>query len=121
MKRRKVWRFNCEFCGKGHFKEQKGLAHERRCVQNPDRICEFCERHSFPQQPLAVLTALLDAEGLDVDKLRVAAQGCPMCMLAAVMSVNKAEGWRRGSEDFWYLDYAKELKRFDEEHEEISI
>lgn len=114
MKSRKVWRFNCDFCHHGWFKEKQCRDHEARCVQNPERVCGFCERHTIVQQPLFVLIALLDREGLDIDKLRFAAHECPMCMLAAVMAVNKKEGWRRSSEDFWYFDYAKELRLFDE-------
>jgi hypothetical protein len=121
MKRRKVWRFNCDFCHRGWFKEQKCLAHEGVCVQNHDRVCGFCERHEIVQQPLFVLIALLDSDGLDIDKLRYAAHECPMCMLAAVMAVNKKENWKRGHEEYIEFDYRAEMKRFDEKYEEITI
>lgn len=114
MKRKKVWRFNCDFCHRGWFKAQKCLAHEEVCVQNPDRVCGFCERHKIVQQPLFVLIALLEERGLDVEYLRYAAHECPMCMLAAVMACNKKAQSKRGDEEFWDLDYRGEMKRFDE-------
>lgn len=120
MKKRKVWRFNCDFCHRGWFKEQKCLAHEDVRVRNPDRVCGFCERHQIVQQPLFVLIALLYDKGLDIDALRYAAHECPMCMLAAVMAVNTKEQCKRRDEDFWEIDYKAELKRFDEKHEEFE-
>lgn len=121
MKKRKVWRFNCDFCHRGWFKEQKCLAHEDVCVQNPHRVCGFCERHRIIHQPLSILINLLEnVYGLDIDRLRYAAHECPMCMLAAVMACNKRAGSKRGDEEFWEFDYHAELKRFDEKHEEIG-
>lgn len=116
MNRRKVWRFNCDFCHRGWFKEQKCLAHERVCVQNPGRVCGLCERYGIMQQPMFVMMTLLEDGDLDVDRLRYMAHECPMCMLAAVMAVNKREGWKRSSEDYWLFDYPAEMKRFDEKH-----
>jgi hypothetical protein len=114
MKIKRVRRFICEFCHHGWFKEKLCLAHEKRCVQNPSRVCGFCENHEITQCPLFILVAMLEEDGLDIDKLREIARECPMCMLAAVMAVNKKEGWRRTSEEFYYFDYAKELRLFDE-------
>jgi hypothetical protein len=119
VKKHKVWRFNCDFCGKGYFKEQKCLAHERGCVRNPGRICGFCERHSLVQENMGKLLRVLDDHGLDIDLLREAAHGCPMCMLSSVMFVNKTEGWKRNSEECWHFDYPAELKRFDDKGEEV--
>lgn len=89
-------------------------------MQNPDRVCGFCERHGIVQQPLFVLIALLEERGLDVEYLRYAAHECPMCMLAAVMACNKKAGCHRADEEFWDLDYRTEMKRFDEKHQEVE-
>jgi hypothetical protein len=112
VNKRQVWRFSCEFCKRGWFDRKKCAAHESRCIKNADRVCGFCLSRSITQTPLPELLDLLDDHGLDVDRLRDAAKGCPMCMLAAVSTVNRLEGWRRSSEDWWWFDYRAEMAKF---------
>lgn len=116
MKQRKVWRYNCEFCSRGYFKPKKCQDHEKRCIQNPSRVCGMCERNDINQAPLEVLKSVVEDSGYDIDALRQASLGCPMCMLAVVMAENKAMGFSRRSEEWWYFDYAEEMKIFDAKH-----
>jgi hypothetical protein len=116
MNQKKVWRYTCGFCSKGFFKPKVCLRHESMCIYNPDRKCGLCDQYQFNQTPLLRLASILDTLGLDVDALRAEAHGCPMCMLAAVAIVNRAEGWSRRSEEYWHLDYPAEVKRFEAEH-----
>ena len=88
MKKRKVWRYTCEFCGKsgcsgGHMK-----VHEASCTANPHRVCRMC-KHS--PKDTAALVALLQAPGnttadwqAKMIDLRFQTDGCPACILAAI-------------------------------------
>lgn len=116
MRHAKVSRYYCDFCSRGWFKAQKCLAHEGSCVQNPDRICGVCERYELNQVPTQDIVFFLGQNGLNMPSLRGFTNGCPMCMLAGVMAVNKLEGWNRRSEEHCNFDYRAEMKRFDEEH-----
>lgn len=94
MKRKKVWRYYCEFCRKsgcsgGHMK-----AHERGCTMNPDRHCSMCDHADVTQKTMPELVAILvgatqeDAEER-LARLRGATEGCPACMLAAIRQANQ--------------------------------
>lgn len=71
--------------------------------------------------PLDNLMTILDEHGLDIHVLRDAASGCPMCMLAAVMAMNRENGWKRKSEEYWDFDYRAEMIRFDKFHQNNEI
>ena len=108
MRKKKVWRYYCDFCKKagcsgGHLKK-----HESRCTLNPSRTCGFCGLRDEPQPDLKKAMKLLpDPEkyvvkidekyahgfcykGLDVaikealPKLRNFVGNCPACILAAL-------------------------------------
>ncbi len=106
MRKKKVWRYYCDYCKKagcsgGHLKH-----HEERCTLNPNRICGFCKMAEEEQPAMANLLVLLpepkdykktDAEfglisfvGLEevvkkaLPKLREVAKDCPACILAAL-------------------------------------
>lgn len=60
--------------------------HERSCCKNPNRACGMCGSAGLGPHNLPELIAALgrgDEEG--VAALRTAAEGCPACMLAAIM------------------------------------
>ncbi len=43
MKAKKVIRYHCDFCGRGHWKKPSCLEHEERCYHNPEiRACGSC-------------------------------------------------------------------------------
>lgn len=82
MKRKKVWRYYCEHCGKSGCSGGHIAKHERGCTANPERVCGMCRAAELDQQSLATLIGALAAGGLD--QLRDFAMSCPACMLAAI-------------------------------------
>ena len=107
MKRRQVWRYECEFCGKSNCSASSISRHENRCTKNPNRICGVCNRLIGEIQPnLKDLQKLLPSEqwyvetspeGCDLydaydedvlnaafEKIFEAAHGCPACTAAAM-------------------------------------
>ena len=105
MKRKKVWRFYCEFCKKagcsgGHIKR-----HEERCTMNPNRVCGMCKMTDNEQIDIKDMLAILPdpteyiikddflvsfnvAFDKIVDdalsKLRELTGNCPACILSAL-------------------------------------
>jgi len=104
VRKKKVWRYYCDFCKKsgcsgGHLKN-----HEARCTMNPNRSCGMCEMFEECPRPIDQLLAILpdpkqymmgkDEFGLMVyvglekaveeamSKLREATENCPACILA---------------------------------------
>lgn len=43
MRRKKVWRYYCEFCKKSGGHAYWMRKHEAACTANPDRVCGMCE------------------------------------------------------------------------------
>lgn len=107
MKRKKVWRYYCDYCKKagcsgGHLKK-----HEERCTLNPNRFCGMCNFMDIGQRDLSEAKQLLPdpkdykneendygfteyKKGLGeaVEKampaLRDFTDSCPACILAAL-------------------------------------
>jgi len=85
MNRKRVWRYYCEYCKKsgcsaGHMKK-----HEAGCARNPHRKCGYCKAGGLKQQPMKdLIEALGDGQKEGLDRLRDLANGCPMCILAAI-------------------------------------
>lgn len=79
MRKAKRWRYYCDFCSKsgGHGGHMK--THEKHCTSNPARSCRMCRTESPDTQ--RHLDAIVSG---GVEALRMAARGCPACMLAAV-------------------------------------
>ena len=103
MKRKRVWRYYCEFCGKTNCSASSISRHEKRCTMNPDRHCGMCATSDLPQKPMPELLATL--EGIEISettdeygvsikfegdmdaallRLRDKAENCPACILAAL-------------------------------------
>ena len=85
MRKKKVWRYYCEHCGKGGCSAAAMSRHEKGCTANPDRTCGHCREAGLNQPQMADLIKALGS-GIDacVDRLRELAEGCPACMLAAI-------------------------------------
>lgn len=110
MRKRKVWRYYCDFCKKagcsgGHLKN-----HEKHCTLNPNRDCGMCKARELEQPDLSKAILLLPNpdeylsretdcdgdnificfDGLEdaVDKvlpeLRDFVENCPACIMAAL-------------------------------------
>ena len=107
MKKKRVWRYYCDHCGKGGCGGAAMAKHEQRCTMNPNRECGFhCDEDYIIDPPVLddlkeiikaskVFTAyanpvndmvsvnLEDDEALRKELLD-AAGGCPACTLAAI-------------------------------------
>jgi len=83
MRQKKVWRYYCDHCNKGGCGNAAMAKHERHCIKNDNRECRMCASlNGGVNQPMDVLVAAA-RDGLD--KLREIADGCPICMLAAIV------------------------------------
>ncbi|MBA7559115.1 hypothetical protein ES708_00728 [subsurface metagenome] len=106
MKKKKVWRYYCDFCKKSGCSGGHISKHEKSCTMNPGRVCGMCKVIDKTQPEMGdMLLALSVAKitettGGDgdfewvsysianqeeaLDNLRNIANGCPACMLAAL-------------------------------------
>jgi len=123
MKRKKVWRYYCEFCKKascsgGHIKR-----HEERCTMNPNRVCGMCKMTDNEQVDIKDMLAILpdpkeyiierdlsisyvitfsDVVSEAMESLRELVGNCPACIMAALrqkgIPVPMAEGFHFSDE-----------------------
>lgn len=110
MKKRRVWRYKCDFCKKANCSAYHIRKHEQGCTNNPNRVCGVCkviaenDLADGPPMPLAEAKNLLpllpnDGAALDLlwegngngsnaeqylETLRKAVNYCPACTLAAI-------------------------------------
>lgn len=106
MRQKKVWRYYCDHCNKGGCGKAAMIKHEGSCCHSPVRVCRMCWHGELCQQPMPDLLAALEEGG--VEKLREVADGCPACMLAAVIQFPKDPG-----EGPWFdFDFKKESVPF---------
>jgi len=50
MRSRKVWRYYCDHCSRGHWKKQDCAEHEARCYLNPKtKSCATCKAYLPPE------------------------------------------------------------------------
>lgn len=112
MRSKLVMRHYCDHCGKGRFHRTATDKHEARCIYNPNRKCPFCSAMHDSPKPMDELIAALDAS---LDELRSVSQGCPTCMLAAIVQQKKRDG-----DDFEDVnfDYKKEREEWYHENTE---
>ena len=102
MRTKFVKRYFCDHCSKGLSRKPAMERHEESCIRNPQRYCGLCNDQPTDALPTIELIKHLEAGGLE--QLRKAADGCPACILAALVQYREAnpdEGWI----DF---DYRKE-------------
>lgn len=97
MKRKQVWRYYCDYCGRsgcagGHIKR-----HEASCTANPDRVCGFCAVTGETQASMPDLIAALNSCGehwaAGMKALREVANACPACTLAAIRQSGIQKKW----------------------------
>lgn len=110
MRRKKVWRFYCEYCKKANCSGASISKHEKHCTMNPSRDCGMCRIADLPQaelsKTLAILpdpkqyedtsteeetgfvwtgyTGLTEAVEEVMQKVRDATENCPACIMAAL-------------------------------------
>lgn len=104
MKRKKVWRYYCEYCGKSAAAAGHMATHERGCTLNPGRKCRVChtardymaitklipardlltsERHLAAMSP-AERVALNEEYKVITCDISQAVNECPMCMFTVM-------------------------------------
>ena len=95
MKKKKVWRYYCEFCKKSGCNASHMKRHEAGCTANPNRVCGLCHAAGLSQKPINDLIAALgNGDKVGVETLRELADNCPTCMLAAI----RQSGLQHGSD-----------------------
>lgn len=108
MRRKKVWRYYCDFCNKGGCSAASMSRHEESCCRNPDRVCRMCETAGIGGLTVPELVEAL-ADG-DLKALRAASDGCPACMLAAIIQSGIQK--KDDPETFIDFNFAKERDAF---------
>lgn len=91
MKKRKVWRYTCDFCKKSGCNGGHIAAHEKQCFRNPDRNCPFCQAGSV-RALLSIMDGITeDNEDEKLKQLKEAAVDCPACILSVLMQIPQQE------------------------------
>lgn len=102
--------YYCEFCKRHRMTKGSIEKHEPRCIYNPNRsVCGWHDDKE-PVGHAGTLAAWFKQEQ-DVDGLRVGADGCPACMLSAVVQANLDIQDREACG----FDYSAEVERFRKE------
>lgn len=108
MKKKKVWRYYCEYCKKSNCSGGAMSKHEKHCTMNPNRACGICKDIGNDPVPMSELLAMLPdpetdiiqfdcggeyktyAEGyIDkvkkaIEEVREVTDNCPVCIFAAL-------------------------------------
>lgn len=118
MTSRQVTQYRCDFCGKKKYTKHAMTIHELHCTMNPKRECRVC---SVYQADIEIIKAQLPV--LDIDyqiednffcgiehafekkfkAIKEAANGCPMCIFAAL---------RQAGFPWVYTDFEKDTEAY---------
>lgn len=119
MRRVKMWRYYCEFCGKGGCSGGHIKRHEQNCTLNPDRHCGICEYAENEQKSLGTLLFALahdifkNAEdnytNIKIDNLKEEADYCPACILFALRQYCLDKDMHASQFDFAYENMKNEF------------
>jgi len=124
MKKRKVWKYFCEYCGKGNCNPSYLSRHERHCTLNPNRECRMCALVGNTPLPIEALqVGIVATEGNEegtagsaiITGLRTLASGCPACILAALRQYDSGNWFAK---DF---DFKKEGKAWIDDWRDAHI
>jgi hypothetical protein len=99
--------YYCEHCKRHRITARAIVNHEPRCIYNPNRIVCGWHDDRKPYSHAGTLAAGL-RDNLDVEWLRIGADGCPACMLSAVVQA----GLTVYERDALGFDYKAEVERF---------
>lgn len=117
MRKKKMWRYYCDFCGKAGGHPYHMQKHEQGCTMNPDRECGLCRFDGeWEQKPMAELLEAYGSGGLD--KLRDATEGCPACILATLRQFLAIKEQLEEPVFMPEFDFKKELASFWSDHNE---
>lgn len=120
MKRKQVWRYYCEHCGKGGCSASHMRDHEDCCTANPNRFCNL-HVHTGEDQPsipelIAALTSCGENWKNGMNKLREVSHNCPVCILSALRQSGRGIEIESCLDEGF--DYKRELKAFWDDLEE---
>lgn len=108
MRTKTVLRYYCDHCSKGLFRKPDMERHEQSCVHNPNRICWACQEFELDPAPLTELIKIaseIHPHNPDLSKLTKAAQGCPACIIAALVQERKASLEECAKEDRYWISF----------------
>ena len=125
MKRKRVWRYYCDYCGKANCAKHHMKTHEKHCTMNPDRYCRMCDGATKPVRLKKTIdwvreNAVVDPEDTDylalydertMIEIRRMVDDCPACILAVIRQ-SKLHPINLN------FDYKKEAKKWLDEHAE---
>lgn len=115
MKRKRVWRYYCDHCGKGGCSGGHMKRHEGSCCRNPLRVCRMCVYARLAQAQMPdLIEALGDGKDAGLKRLREATEGCPVCMLAAIIQSKLQRPEIPGEDNGFHIefDFKKEKEAF---------
>lgn len=92
MKTKRVLRYYCDHCRKGGCGKAAMIRHELHCIKNPNRECRMCALLDSAPEPMPDLIESLQQDG--IDGLRKKTEGCPACMLAAIVQTRMSNDTR---------------------------
>ena len=123
MKRKKVWRFYCDFCKKSGCSGGAIAKHEKSCTMNPNRVCGMCAADQgrwpaeYPTVASLIEAAKKDSESHKIDgdlewqvhdhkHLLEVSDGCPACMMAGIRQSGLDIGrfafdYKQQHKEFW--------------------
>lgn len=110
MKRKRVTRYYCEYCGKGGQTKRIIYWHEQGCLWNPHHRCPVCTKtRDWPAIALGFVLA-----GFNQEWVVRAVEGCPHCVLAVLKAHNKGKP-KKEHVNFWdTFDYKKALAEYQD-------
>ena len=108
MKKKQVWRYYCDHCGKGGCGGGHIRRHEQTCTANPNRACRMCGTESPNME--ALVSRLTTAQlAIDLNPwhgrmkaLREATEDCPACILAAIRQSKVQQSMADGDDEVGY-------------------
>jgi hypothetical protein len=105
VKIKRVLRYYCDHFRKGGCGKAAMIRHELHCIKNPQRECRMCALLGGQSTPMPELLEALLEDGLD--GLRKKTDGCPACMLAAIVQM-RISGRGEFEFDLTEFDYQAE-------------
>ena len=141
MRRKKMWRYYCDYCKKTGGSGYHLKKHEKGCTLNPNRVCGFCGILEQPQSDLVKAMELLpepkeymkedeyagitykglgEAVEKTMPKLRDLVGNCPACIMAALrqkgipVPMVESFDFKKECASVW-ADFNENQRRIDEE------
>ena len=108
MRKRRTWRYYCDYCKKANCSSYAISEHEKRCTMNPQRECRMCAQDNKKPKPMEILKPAL---AVGMYRLRALTR-CPACILAAIRQSGKS------AHDDYQFEYEVEFKKYSDDIQE---